>query len=263
MPEVLEVESYRRLAEGVVGATIARGFADAVAAGRLAAPRTWADAARGRTVTGTLRRGKLLVLRTDGADLGLRFGMTGVLLLEGTAGLEGLFYGPHGYQERWIRAGLELTDGRRLLVHDPRRLARVVVDPDWEALGPDVLTLTAAQFAAALQCRGAGPAIKARLLDQSRLAGVGNLLADEALFRAGLDPRTPVASLDAAHRQRLYRALRTTLRTLGRRGGSHTGDHQEGRHDAGCCPRDGAALAHGTVGGRSTYWCPLHQVLPE
>ncbi len=262
MPEVLEVESYRRLAEGVVGARVARGFADAYAAAKLPSTRAWAAATRGRTVTGTARRGKLLVLTTDGPDLGLRFGMTGVLLLEGTAGITGLFYGPHGYQERWIRAGLELADGRRLLLHDPRRLARVELDPDLDALGPDVLSLRAAQFAQALASRGPGPAIKARLLDQSRLAGVGNLLADEALFRAGLDPRTPVGRLDAASRARLLRALRATLRTLERRGGSHTGDHQEARHREGRCPRDGTPLAHGVVGGRSTYWCPLHQVVP-
>ena len=260
MPEALEIESYRRLADRVVGATIARAEADAYAAKRLSSPSAWARAARGRRVTGTRRRGKLLVLDTDGVALGVRFGMTGVLLLDGAAGIDGLFYGPHDYREEWIRATLTFTDGRRLLLHDPRRLARVLVDPNLDELGPDAIGLTRTQFDAALGAeRGDGPAVKARLLDQGRVAGVGNLLADEMLFRAGVDPRTPVGRLSAAHRSALFRAFGTTMRTLARRGGSHTGDHMAARFPGGLCPRDGAPMLVATIGGRTTYWCSRHQ----
>jgi formamidopyrimidine-DNA glycosylase len=259
VPEALEIESYRSLAQRAVGATVARGFADSYAAKKLAAPGTWARATRGLTLTGATRRGKLLVLATDGVTLGVRFGMTGVLLLDEEAGLSGLFYGPHAYRAEWIRAGLEFTDGRRLLLHDPRRLARVEVDPDVDALGPDAIRLTRRQFDAALAARGDGPAVKARLLDQSRLAGVGNLLADEMLFRAGVDPRTPVGALGADQRDALYRALKATMRGLSRRGGSHTGDHMVARVRGGVCPLDGAAMAVATIGGRTTYWCSHHQ----
>ncbi len=260
VPEILEVESYRRLADQVVGARVVRGWADGYLARKLASPATWARAVRGLTVTGTDRRGKLLLLETDGPTLGIRFGMTGVLLLDTEAGIEGLFYGPHTFKEEWIRGGLEFADGRRLLVHDPRRLARVEVEPDLDALGPDALSISRRQFDAALRVeRGEGPAVKARLLDQSRVAGVGNLLADEALFRAGIDPRTPVGRLDEGRRGALYRALRATTRTLGRRGGSHLGDHMEARLRGGVCPKDGEAMARATIGGRTTYWCPRHQ----
>ncbi len=259
MPEVLEIESYRQLADRVVGATVMRGWADLYAAKKLSAPGAWARAVRGLTITDTARRGKLLVLHTDGVTLGLRFGMTGVLLLDGEAGLEGLFYGPHDYRADWVRAGLEFADGRRLVVHDPRRLARVELDPDLDELGADALAMTRSALDAALASRGEGPAIKARLLDQSRIAGVGNLLADEMLFRAGIDPRTPVGRLDPAQRAALYKAFTQTMRSLGKRGGSHTGDHMAARFPGGLCPRDGAAMRIDTVGGRTTYWCSRHQ----
>ncbi len=260
MPEILEVESYRRLADRVVGATITRGWSDAYAAKKLTSPAAWSRAVKGLVITATSRRGKLLLLETTGPTLGMRFGMTGVLLVDGDAGIDGLFYGPHTYNEKWIRAGLTLGDGRRLLLHDPRRLARVEVAPSLDDLGPDALTLTRAQFDEIVNVtRGEGPAIKARLLDQSVVAGVGNLLGDEMLFRAGVDPRTPTARLDAAQRQRLFRAFNQTLRTLARRGGSHLGDHMEGRFPGGHCPKDGAAMLSATIGGRTTYWCSAHQ----
>ena len=259
VPEVLEIESYRALAETVVGAKIERGDADAYLAKKLTSPQAWSRAVAGLTITGTSRRGKLLLLSSDGPTLGLRFGMTGVLVVESVTGIEALFYGPHEFREEWIRGGLTFADGRRLLVHDPRRLARVEIEPDLDELGPDVLGLTRRQFDAALAARGEGPALKARLLDQSRVAGVGNLLADEICFRAGVDPRTSVGRLSDDQRRALYRALTTTMRTLGRRGGSHTGDHMEARFPGGLCPRDGAAMRVATVGGRTTYWCSLHQ----
>ncbi|MHB1906680.1 MAG: DNA-formamidopyrimidine glycosylase family protein [Acidimicrobiales bacterium] len=260
VPEILEVESYRRLAERVVGARVVRGWADGYLSKKLATPTAWARAVKGLTVTGTDRRGKLLVLETDGPTLGVRFGMTGVLLLDTETGIEGLFYGPHSFKAQWVRGGLEFADGRRLVVHDPRRLARFEVEPDLEALGPDALTLTRRQLDAALSTeRGEGPAVKARLLDQARIAGVGNLLADEALFRAGIDPRTPIGRLDEARRAALHRALRTTTRTLARRGGSHLGDHMAARLRGGLCPLDGEAMTTATIGGRTTYWCPRHQ----
>ena len=260
MPEVLEIESYRRLADRVVGATVSRGFADAFSAKKLASPATWARAVRGRRLTGTSRRGKLLLLATDGVTLGIRFGMTGVLLIDDEAGVNGLFYGPHTFRREWIRGGLEFSDGRRLVLHDPRRLARFEIDPDLDELGPDALTLTRRQFDEVVHvARGLGPPIKARLLDQSAVAGVGNLLADEMLFRAGIDPRTATGTLSSDERTRLFRAFGQTLRTLARRGGSHTGDHMEARFPGGLCPRCTAPMLIETIGGRTTYWCSVHQ----
>ncbi|HUY42893.1 MAG TPA: DNA-formamidopyrimidine glycosylase family protein [Acidimicrobiales bacterium] len=260
MPEILEVESYRRLADRLREARIHRGWSDAYAAKKLTSPAAWSRGVRGLTIRSTSRRGKLLLLETNGPTLGLRFGMTGVLLLDGAAGIDGLFYGPHSFKREWVRAGLAFDDGRELLVHDPRRLARVEIAPSLDELGPDALTLTKAQFNEVVTIgRGEGPAIKARLLDQSVVAGVGNLLADEMLFRAGIDPRTPTGRLSDEQRKDLYRAFTQTLRTLQKRGGSHLGDHMEGRLPGGLCPRDGAAMVVATIGGRTTYWCSRHQ----
>ncbi len=260
MPEILEVESYRELAERGVGATITRGWADAYAAKKLTSPQAWARTVKGLVVTGTSRRGKLLVIETDSVALGVRFGMTGVLLIDGDAGIDGLFYGPHSFKREWVRGGLELDDGRRLVLHDPRRLGRFEIDPDLASMGPDALSLTRREFDELVRItRGEGPAIKARLLDQSAVAGVGNLLGDEMLYRAGIDPRTPTGLLSAEQRDRLYRSFKNTMRTLKRRGGSHLGDHMDSRFPGAHCPLDGGAMMIGTIGGRTTYWCSKHQ----
>jgi formamidopyrimidine-DNA glycosylase len=260
MPEILEVESYRRLADRVVGTTVVRGWADAYSAKKLTSVTAWNRAVKNLTVTGTGRRGKLMLLDTSGVQLGIRFGMTGVLLIDDDAGIDGLFYGPHTFKREWVRGGLEFSDGRKLLLHDPRRLGRFEVDPDMSELGPDALSLTRKEFNAVVTTRGDGPAIKARLLDQSAVAGVGNLLADEILFRAGIDPRTPAGTLSEAQRTALYKSFTQTMRTLQRRGGSHLGDHMDARFPGSYCPRDGAPMLIATIGGRTTYWCSKHQV---
>ena len=257
---MLEVESYRQLANRLVGATITKGWSDAYAAKKLLSSAQWARTVRGLTITGTDRRGKLMLIETNGVRLGMRFGMTGVLLIDSEAGIDGLFYGPHSFRADWIRAGLELGDGRRLLLHDPRRLARVEIDPNLSELGPDALSLTRDEFLRVVTIsRGEGPAIKARLLDQSVVAGVGNLLGDEILFRAGIDPRTPTGRLSADQRFALFTSFTQTMRTLKRRGGSHLGDHMAGRFPGGLCPRDAAPMLVNVIGGRTTYWCSLHQ----
>jgi formamidopyrimidine-DNA glycosylase len=136
----------------------------------------------------------------------------------------------------------------------------VGLDPDEERLGPDALTLSARQLGQALEARGAGPSLKARLLDQARVAGLGNLLVDEILWRAALSPERPSGSLDPDEVSGLARVVRATLRQLLRRGGSHLGDLMAERRLGGHCPRDGTALVRQTVGGRTTWWCPGHQV---
>ena len=96
-------------------------------------------------------------------------------------------------------------------------------------------------------------------MDQGHLAGMGNLLTDETLWRAALDPARPANGLSEAELKRLHRHLRATLDDLLTRGGSHTGDLMAERHRNGVCPKDGTALERRTVGGRTTYSCPRHQ----
>jgi len=261
VPEILEIEYYRRLAEGALDREIASVEVDEMAGRMLRGGIEPSAVFPGLSFIEVRRRGKLLLLDTEGPTLGMRFGMTGGLLLDGLAGIDALRYGPGTYEQRWIRATVTFVDGGLLLLHDPRRLGRLSIDPDLDALGPDALSLTPAELRTALASRvpGEGPALKARLLDQSKIAGIGNLLADEMLWRAGIDPTRPCGSLDAVEQRRLHRHVRRTLDELLERGGSHTGDHMISRHPGGHCPKDGHGLFRATVGGRTTYWCPKHQ----
>jgi formamidopyrimidine-DNA glycosylase len=225
-------------------------------------PRRLSQALVGHTFTAARRRGKLMLLDTDdGPTLGIRFGMTGGLVVDGAEALDRLLYGPGVFDEKWVRARVTFGDGGHLSLHDPRRFGSLELAPNEERLGPDALTVTLPQLRRILAVapgRATVAPLKARLLDQERLAGVGNLLADEMLWRADLDPkrRTPLTEVEL---RTLHKALRSTLRQLGRRGGSHMGELMEERHSGGRCPRDGAALRRETVGGRTTYWCPQHQ----
>jgi formamidopyrimidine-DNA glycosylase len=96
-------------------------------------------------------------------------------------------------------------------------------------------------------------------MDQSILAGVGNLLADETLWRARLSPLRPAGELDTDELDRLRRELRAATRAAIRNGGVHTGDVIPHRAAGGHCPRCGAGMVRGTVGGRTTWWCPQEQ----
>ncbi|MGH9089121.1 MAG: Fpg/Nei family DNA glycosylase [Acidimicrobiales bacterium] len=263
MPELVEVERYLRLAERVVGRRIVEiDVVDPHVTRGLVSDADLAAAVCGRRVSAVRRHGKLLVIEIAGGPrLGLRFGMTGTLVVDGDAGVDRLLHASAALDDRWARFRVGFAPRGELVLHDPRRLGRVELDPDEESLGPDAATATPAQLAVALGRNRAsgGPALKVRLMDQSRLAGVGNLLADEVLWRAGLWPGRPAASLSMPELRRLHRHLRQTLDDLLARGGSHTGDLMAERRPGGHCPRDNAELARAIVGGRTTWWCPVHQ----
>ena len=262
MPELAEVEKYRRLAEeAAVGREIVRVYApDAwYLKGGLTA-RAVRTALRGRAFVAARRIGKQLLLDTTGGGpvLGLHFGMAGRLLVDGRAAITDLWWASNEELEKWDRFVVRFADGGDLRMRDSRRLGAVTLDPRESRLGPDALTVTLGQLRMALG-RSTAP-LKARLMDQSRLAGVGNLAADEALWRAGLDPRRPANSLEENELRRLQRHLRRTMEDLLDRGGSHTGDLIPARAAEGVCPKDGAPLVRDRVGGRTTWWCPVHQV---
>jgi formamidopyrimidine-DNA glycosylase len=261
VPELPEVEAYRRLAERAVGRRVAGVDApDAWFLKRgLTAPAV-ASALVGRRFERARRIGKLLLLDTDGAGpvLGLRFGMTGRLLVDHLAGVDHLEYSSLRDDTSWDRFVVRFDDGGELRVRDPRRLGGVEVDPDEGRLGADALSLSAAELRGALG-RSTAP-LKARLMDQARIAGLGNLLTDEVLWRAGLDPARPAGALTDAERRRLHRHLRRTVEELIARGGSHTGDLHLSRVRGATCPRDGTPLDRRRIGGRTTYSCPAHQV---
>ncbi len=257
MPELIEVEAYRRVAERAVGRTVAAALAPDPWFCKGVEPATLEAVLPGRQVTGTRRRGKLLMLDTDGPVLGLRFGMTGRLLVDGAGPIERLEYSSGRDDPAWHRFGLTFEGGGGLTLVDPRRLGGVELDPDEERLGPDAATVGRAALRDLLA--GSEAPLKARLMDQARLAGVGNLICDETLWRAGLDPARAAGSLDDREVRRLHTHLRATIALLDERGGSHTGDLHAQRSRDGRCPRCHRPLERRTVGGRTTYSCPRHQ----
>ena len=256
MPELLEVEVYRRLADRAVGRTIeAVEATDSWFLKGGITPAQVIGAVQGATIGATGRLGKLLTVDLGDARpvLGLRFGMTGRLVLDGEAPISQLEYSSGRDDPAWDRFALRFDDGARLRLSDPRRLGGVELDPDLSALGPDAWSVTLRELTDALA--GSSAPLKARLLDQRRIAGLGNLLVDETLWRARLDPARPAGSLTAVELRRLHRRIISTVGDLFDRGGSHRGDLQAERSRGGHCPRCGAPLLRRTVGGRTTYSC--------
>jgi formamidopyrimidine-DNA glycosylase len=278
VPEILEVESARALIDTrALRRPIVKVHApDAWFLKRGLTPRAVRAALTGTELTAARRRGKLMLVDfvrvgdTEMADagggsvperpggvLGLHLGMSGRVLIDGEAAGDPLLYASNRPESAWHRFGLSFADGGSLYLRDPRRLGAVELDPNEDRLGPDAFDLTLAELRA-MAAKSRAP-VKAMLMDQSRIAGLGNLLCDEALWRAGIDPTRTADTLDADETRRLHRAIRDTLRVLGRRGGSHTGDLTSVRDRDAVCPKDGAPLQRRTVGGRTTYSCPLHQ----
>jgi formamidopyrimidine-DNA glycosylase len=263
VPELPEVEAARAIVERSLGRRIvAVDDSDEYVcrphrAGEIAA------ALVGATLDAAHRRGKSMWCDTSaGPVLGIHLGMAGKIVVSTPDGEEfdgGDYwsFGRAAGDHRWTRFALSFADGSELRLVDPRRLGRVRLDPPVEALGPDAATVGKAALADRLG-RGRGP-IKARLLDQQVVAGVGNLLADEVLWRAGILPARPVEELTADERAVLHRELRKAIRAAIRAGGVHTLTLIPHRRSGGRCPRDGAELSRGTVGGRTTWWCPAHQ----
>ena len=259
MPEILEVEAAR----AVLGAhALDREIT------RVHAPDAWflkrgttAAALRhalvGNGFTAARRTGKQIFLDTTDPEtrLGVHLGMSGRVLVDDQEAGDPLVYASNRRVAEWNRFGVHFADGGSFMLRDPRRLGAVELDPDESRLGPDAFAITAKQLDAAIGTRAAP--IKAVLMDQARVAGLGNLLVDESLFRAGIDPMRPAGDLDAAERRALHQAVRATLRLLGKRGGSHTGDLP--RDVDVPCPRDGSPLQRRKIAGRTTYSCPLHQ----
>lgn len=261
MPELPEVEYARKnLQRWLRGGTVvaARAF-DAVVM-RPRAPRTLSRDLRGRRVERVERRGKWLRISLSGdAFLFSHLGMTGRWVKRDATGEA---------RVPWERARIDVERrGRRVRVSyvDPRKFGRLVFAKEdiaaWRALGPDPLShgIDATKLAAAFARRGRR-SIKEALMDQSLLAGIGNIQATEALWRARIDPRSKAGALTARHVGAIVRGLRWTIdRTLADLeagdGGSDDPFAVYG-HARQPCPRCGTTLVRTVLGGRSTTYCP-------
>jgi formamidopyrimidine-DNA glycosylase len=248
MPELPEAERARQQIERVLGREIVAVDDRDTYVSRPHAPGELAAALTGRRLTVAHRRGKFLWVETDdgGPELGLHLGMAGRIVVDE----------PPAPRD-WDRFALEFAGGGRLALRDKRRLGRAVLEPDFSHVGPDAAEVSRDTFRARVG-RGTIP-LKARLLDQGAIAGVGNLLADETLWRARLSPLRPAGELTTSELDHLRRHLRAAVRDAIRNGGVHTGRFMPHRTRGGHCPRDGTELTRDTVGGRTTFWCPVCQ----
>ena len=228
MPELPEAERAREALERhALGRVVADADDSDSYVCRPWPPGGLREALVGHRVTGVDRVGKQLLVETDGPVLGLHLGMSGSLRFDDP-------------EPRFKRFALAFTDGGTMILRDPRRLGRVTLDPARGRLGPDALEVTLERFRD-LVGRSRAP-VKARLLNQQALAGVGNLLADEALWLAGIDPRRRGVDLDPDELARLRRAVRAAIRGALKAGG--TGRSPFARSRAlGICPRHGSELA--------------------
>jgi formamidopyrimidine-DNA glycosylase len=226
------------------------------------------DALVGRELAAVHRRGKSIWCEVsgDGPVLGVHLGMSGRIHVSrpGQDDDEGGDYvgtrpGPWGREVKaeWDRFRLQFADGGSLRLFDKRRLGRVRLDPDIDALGPDAAEVTLPELRDLLS--RSHTAVKARLLDQHALAGVGNLLADETLWQAAIAPSRPADELDAAQTAVLHRKLRAAIRRAIKRGGVHTGEIIGHRKAGDHCPRCGAPMRRATIGGRTTWFCSREQ----
>lgn len=231
------------------------------------------DRVRDRRIVGVARRGKNVLLRLDpDVDLVVNLGMTGSLLVDPPA------EGPAASTHPALR--FELEDGGRLVYDDVRRFGRVeALTPDerrsWEArLGPEPLDpdFGPADLREGLQA--SRTPVRSWLLDQRRIAGIGNIYANEALFRARIHPRTPARSLGPEEAEALHRALRGVLRAAIEAGGTTIRDFRDAGGRAGAfsehlriydregepCLRCGTPVRRTVFGNRSAFHCPSCQV---
>jgi formamidopyrimidine-DNA glycosylase len=270
VPELPEVETIRaQLAPRLEGRQLTRVE---ILDPRLTRPYDLFEVAEeleGDRIVAVGRRGKYLVLRLE----------SGLVLLVHLRMTGSFGFDPTSHE----RAVIELDDGSRVVYRDVRRFGTWLVldDADIEPYlagknGPEPLgpRFTSEWLAAMLAVRRA--AVKSVLLDQRVVAGLGNIYADEALWRARINPLRPAASLDRDELRRLHRAIREALRLGIARQGSTLSEYttpegSSGRmqeefrvygRDGKPCPRCGTLITKARVGGRGTWFCPRCQPLP-
>ena len=272
MPELPEVEVIRRaLVPWVVGRTIVEArIVEPRLTRRRGTPEEAATAVVGRCIRALRRRGKFFVFDLGEDSLIVRLGMTGQLLWWDAKD----HFRPDGH----THAHLGLSRGGILSYRDVRKFGEIFVLPTHavdSTLGIGVEPLDSAFTAAALEgvCRGCRVRIKALLLDQRKIAGIGNIYADEALFRAGIRPTRRASSLRPEEIRALRRGIRAVLEAGIRHRGSSISDFRDPCGEPGhFAPLHRVYHRHGKpcvvcktpirriiLGQRGTHFCPACQ----
>lgn len=248
MPELPEVEMYRRYFEKhALRQPVARvRVLDERILGRTR-KAAFVRGLTGKSFRSVARHGKHLFADAGNSWLHLHFGMTGDLA-----------YYDDGEAPRFSKVIFDFRDGGHLAFEDMRIFGYAELSSDPKTyvrelgLGPDPLEMNLRQFRERLA--GRKGAIKAVLMSQNIIAGVGNLYADETLFRSGVDPRRPANEVDLGI---IFRNLKRVLADA--IGGKWRGFLVEVREDGERCPKCGGTIARMVVGGRTTYYCSRHQ----
>jgi formamidopyrimidine-DNA glycosylase len=260
MPELPDVEGFRRyMARYAKGRRLEHIEVLDREIVRNRTPQALGRALAGARFGEPHRHGKWLIAPVADVQLLLHFGMTGELRWSGSAD------GRHRHDRV-----IFVCQGGELRYNNMRRFGGVWLARDdaertqvTGLLGPDAAAVDREQFDQLLSRRRG--AIKAALMDQRLLAGIGNLLSDEILWRAHVHPATPVRKLGATRRRRLYDALRATVGESTRYGRVPQGERWLTRvrddRDA-RCPRCGTKLKRATIAGRTACWCPRCQREP-
>ncbi len=288
MPELPEVETVcRQLDPELTGRRIeALEVLDARWC-RPMAPKTLERVVKGATIEGLGRRGKYLLLSLNGGQtLVMHLRMTGnLILVEGEQKLDPsagrrLYEAERSTSERHLRARFRLDDGREVWFTDPRRFGEAFLIDDaelgerFERLGVEPFSEEFTPEALGTMAAGRTVPLKSFLLDQSGVAGVGNIYADEALFRARLHPLSPAGSMRSEHLEALRGAVIAALEAGIDGGGASIDDYRDSRGEKGTmqdeflvhtregepCPRCETEIVRIVVSGRSTYYCPSCQV---
>jgi formamidopyrimidine-DNA glycosylase len=288
MPELPEVETVvRQLEPEVEGHLIEQLEVLDPRWSRPVSPQELAAAVSGSTIERLGRRGKYILMGLDGGrTLVMHLRMTGNLILrEGEEMLdpsEGrrLYESERSTEERHLRARFHLDDDRELWFTDPRRFGEAFLIGDsrleerFAKLGIEPFSSEFTAEALGEMAAGRTVPLKSFLLDQSGVAGVGNIYADEALFRAELHPLSPAGSMKPEHLEALHEGVVAALEAGIDAGGSSIDDYRDSRGEKGSmqheflvhtregeeCLRCGGTIARIVVGGRSTYFCPSCQV---
>jgi formamidopyrimidine-DNA glycosylase len=258
VPELPDVEGFRRIvATRMAGQQIRHVRVRDASLLRNTTAAELRRSLEGRTVRAAERQGKWLLVDAGGPELLLHFGMTGEL--EWTSNPDATAHPHDRLQITADRGELRYRDQRKLqgiwLAGDRSGAGRVMGQQ-----GPDALGLRAADLERALAGRRGG--LKAVLMDQTVIAGLGNLLADEILWQAKLHPRRRAGDLSRSEVAGLHRTLGRVLRTSVRAGrvparrGWLTGVRDD---EEAPCPRCGGRLRRDRAGGRRACWCPTCQ----
>jgi formamidopyrimidine-DNA glycosylase len=258
MPELPEVETVvRTVAPHLIGRTIL----SARFTSRFVTPGNRAKLARqvaGRRIESVSRRGKFIVIQLDAGELAIHLGMTGKLLTSGLGT-------PHTH-------GTFTLDDGVLLYDDPRQFGRIEWgDARAKKLGPEPLEIGLAEFSHRLRARKTR--IKALLLNQAFLAGLGNIYVDEILFQSGIHPLASASRLSVARAAKVHQAMVETLRLAIEHRGSSVSDYVDAEGNRGefqtlhrvygregePCVVCAAPIKKVVVAGRGTHYCPACQ----